>query len=213
MPEVRLDPPVVLVVVDIQRGCSLPASDVGISHMPGWEERLERSVAVVDAARRAGLPVVFLQEVHRPSGIDFGRELDGAESVHCLEGDPGTDFFDELRPRAGEYHVVKSRYSGFFATELDLLLRAHGAKTLVLIGGLTNVCVHYTFVDAHQRDYRVRVVEDAVGGSSLEAHEAALEAMSYLQHDARCSSADLVAALERLAVGGEAVGKPSLVAT
>lgn len=213
MSEVRLDPPVVLVVVDIQRGCSLAASDVGISHMPGWEERLERSIEVVGAARRAGLPIVFLQEVHRRSGIDFGRELDGAESVHCLEGDAGTDFFDELRPRDAEYHIVKRRYSGFFATELDLLLRAHGTRTLVLIGGLTNVCVHYTFVDAHQLDYRVRVVEDAVGGSSLEAHEAALEAMTYLQRDARCKSVDLVAALERLASGGEVVSPATLVAT
>nr|WP_245605461.1 isochorismatase family protein [Roseibacterium elongatum] len=53
--------------------------------------------------------------------------------------------------------------------------------TLLLCGGLTDVCVHYTFVDGHQSDYFCRVAEDCAGGSSVEAHEAALRAMEYLQ--------------------------------
>jgi len=61
--------------------------------------------------------------------------------------------------------------------------------TLILTGGLTDVCVHYTFVDGHQHNYHCRVVEDCVGGSSQPAHDAALQAMEYLQTGARCSSA------------------------
>ena len=53
-----------------------------------------------------------------------------------------------------------------------------GITTIVLVGGLTDVCVHYTFVDGHQRDYFVRVVTDCVGGSSTTAHDAALNAMT-----------------------------------
>ncbi|MDQ1710238.1 MAG: biuret amidohydrolase, partial [Frankiaceae bacterium] len=56
----------------------------------------------------------------------------------------------------------------------------------------TDVCVHYTFVDAHQRDFRVRVLEDCVGGSSVEAHDAALRAMTYLQRDCRTRADGLV---------------------
>jgi nicotinamidase-related amidase len=67
-----------------------------------------------------------------------------------------------------------------------------GITTLVLVGGLTDVCVHYTFVDAHQRDFFVRVVTDCVGGSSTDAHESALTAMRYLQRDAWVTSSDLV---------------------
>ena len=70
------------------------------------------------------------------------------------------------------------------------------ADTLLLCGGLTDVCVHYTFVDAHQHDYYARVIEDCVGGSSFEAHEASLRAMEYLQRDARCASEEVVAAFD-----------------
>ena len=135
--------------------------------MPGDAERVARAEQILHAAREAGVPVVFFQEVHRRSGIDFGRELDGTESVHCLDGDVATELVDSLRPREGEFHIVKRRYSGFIGTEFEIVLRGTRApSTLILIGGLTDVCVHYTFADAHQRDFYVRVVSDCVGGSS-----------------------------------------------
>ena len=78
--------------------------------------------------------------------------------------------------------------------DLDILLRGLGARTLLMVGGFTDVCVHYAFADAHQRDYVCRVVEDCVAGSSLAAHEASLNAMEYLQTGARRSSAEMIAA-------------------
>ena len=80
-----------------------------------------------------------------------------------------------------DYTIKKRRYSSFFGTDLEILLKGLKAETLILCGGLTDVCVHYTFADAHQMDYYVRVVEDCVAGSSREAHEASLKAMEYLQ--------------------------------
>jgi biuret amidohydrolase len=64
------------------------------------------------------------------------------------------------------------------------------------------VCVHYTAVDGHQNDYRVRVATDAVGGSSQRAHDAALEAIEYLQSEALASTDELIAAMEEWAAGG-----------
>ena len=87
--------------------------------------------------------------------------------MHCLEGDQATELADGLAPRPDEYLIRKRRYSAFFATELELVLKSYGARTLVLVGALTDVCVHYTFADAHQHDYHCRVVTDCVGGSSL----------------------------------------------
>ncbi|PRC50430.1 cysteine hydrolase, partial [Mycobacterium sp. ITM-2017-0098] len=75
----------------------------------------------------------------------------------------------------------KRRYSGFIGTDFEIVLSGLKASTLILIGGLTDVCVHYTFADAHQRDFYVRVVSDCVGGSSQYRHDAALDAMEYLQ--------------------------------
>jgi nicotinamidase-related amidase len=192
----------VLVVVDIQRGGAMPAEDVGIAHMPGHADRVSRAERLVAAARAANLPVVFFQEVHRPSGIDIGRELDGTEGMHCVEGQPGTELEPSLRPDLGgirpEFHIVKRRYSGFIGTEFDIVLRGLKASTLILIGGLTDVCVHYTFADAHQRDYHVRVVTDCVGGSSQYRHDAALDAMEYLQTGAKRTTDEIVAAFHAL---------------
>ena len=185
----------VLLVIDMQQDGFLPAIESGIPHMPGFAGRVARTVELVETCRAVRVPVVFFQEVHRRDRVDFGRELDGEEGVHCLEGEPGTDLVPELRPQRGDYFIAKRRYSCFFGTELDVLLRGLGAQTLLLTGGLTDVCVHYTFADAHQRDFFVRVVEDCVGGSTLARHDASLNAMAYLQRRARCASDDVNAAL------------------
>lgn len=198
---------VALVVIDVQKG-GVMAQDTGIPHMAGGAQRYERIIDLVQAARGAAVPVVFIQEVHKRTLLDFGRELDGAEGVHCLEGDEATELADGLQPRADEYLIRKRRYSAFFATELELVLRSHGAETLLLVGGLTDVCVHYTFADAHQRDYHCRVVTDCVGGSSERAHDAALEAMAYLQRDCLVSSADVLGALHAIRDDATAVGAP-----
>jgi nicotinamidase-related amidase len=184
----------VFVVVDMQESGDMPAEEVGIAHMPGYDGRIARVQRLLAAARAADIPVVFFQEVHRPSGVDFGRELDGVEGEHCVEGRPGTNLHPALLPEPGEFHLVKRRYSGFIGTEFDIVLRGLKADTLILVGGLTDVCVHYTFADAHQRDYYVRVVTDCVGGSSQYRHDAALDAMEYLQTGALRTTEEILAA-------------------
>jgi biuret amidohydrolase len=192
----------VFVVVDMQESGDMPAEEVGIAHMPGYDERIERAARLIAAARAAGVPIVFFQEVHRPSGIDFGRELDGAEGVHCVDGRPGTPLHPELLPDLDgpnhEFHLVKRRYSGFIGTEFEIILRGLKASTLILVGGLTDVCVHYTFADAHQRDFYVRVVSDCVGGSSQYRHDAALDAMEYLQTGAIRTTDEILDAFSAL---------------
>lgn len=183
----RTQPPLltgrtVLLVIDIQKGGFLDGYDGGIPKMAAWRENMRRARRVIDAARAGGHPVIFFQEAHRPDMVDFGRELDGTEGVHCVEGREGTEIaVEETGFRPDDYFIRKRRYSCFFGTDLEILLKGLKAETLVLVGGLTDVCVHYTFVDAHQHDYRARVVADAVGGSSEAAHDAALRAMAYLQ--------------------------------
>lgn len=195
---------VALLVIDVQRGELMDGRETGIPVMPGAAERHARIRRLVDAAREAGTPVVFVQEVHKPAGVDFGRELDGAEGPHCIEGHPATELAEGLEPRLDEYLIRKRRYSAFFATELDLVLRSHGIETVVLLGGLTDVCVHYTFADAHQLDYRCKVVVDATGGSSIEAHEASLRAMRYLQRDSLTDTDEVLAAFGALTPAGAA---------
>ena len=187
----------VLIVVDIQGGAPADDQPSALPFMPGYGAAMDRAPAVVAKARECGIPVIFFQEAHRRDLIDFGRELDGAEGVHLLEGDAGTEISADLDVRPDDYVITKRRYSCFFGTELEILLKGLRADTLVFIGGHTDVCVHYSFVDGHQHDYFCRVIEDCVAGSSLEAHTASLRAMEYLQTGACRSSDEMMAAFER----------------
>ncbi len=178
----KLHGQVALVVIDVQKG-EVTSRDSGIPIMHGGAERHARIVELVHSARASAVPVVFIQEAHKRTLVDFGRELDGAAGVRRPEGDAATELAAGLNPLPDEYLIRKRRHSAFFATELEVVLTSYGARTLVLVGALTDVCVHYTFVDAHQHDYHCLVVTDCVGGSSPGAHDAALDAMAYLQRD------------------------------
>ena len=184
----------VLLVIDIQQSAFDPAMP-GIPGMPQYSARMQAAADLVKAARGFDIPIVFVQEAHRPNLVDFGRELDGQESVHCIETHASTQIAKEVEMRPDDYFIRKRRYSCFFGTDLEILLKGLKASTLILIGGLTDVCVHYTFADGHQHDYFCRVVEDCVAGSSEMAHEASLRAMEYLQSRARCTATEVLAAL------------------
>lgn len=146
---------------------------------------------VLDVFRLKRLPVIQIKEVHRPDRVDFGRELDGSEGIHCMENSPYTDYAELTYPVKGEYLISKRRYSAFFGTDLEILLKGLHVSTLYFVGGLTDVCIHYTAVDAHQHDYHIKVVTDAVAGSSNEAHEYALKAIKYLQRNALITVSDV----------------------
>lgn len=186
----------VLVVIDIQGGESNDPEVSSIPLMPGYDDRLSGAPELIAKARSCGIPIVFFQEAHRRNLVDFGRELDGAEGIHLLEGDPGTEIAPDIDLRPDDYFIRKRRYSGFFGTEFEILLKGLGASTLIMIGGHTDVCVHYTFVDGHQHDYFCRVVEDCVAGSSEAAHDASLAAMEYLQTGARRTAREVLAAFD-----------------
>ncbi len=191
----------VLLVIDIQGGEGAHDADapVSIPLMDGYDELLSSAPELIASARKADIPIVFFQEAHRRNLVDFGRELDGVEGIHLLEGDPGTAVDPALGMRDDDYFIRKRRYSCFFGTELEILLKGLKADTLILIGGHTDVCVHYTFVDGHQHDYFCRVVEDCVAGSSQDAHDGALRAMEYLQTGARRTTAEVLEAFAAVA--------------
>jgi len=135
---------------------------------------------MLQAARNLAVPIVRFEE--RAAPAPKPRET-GKEPVH---GTHGSDYF-----------LSKYRPSCFRGTELEILLRGLKAETLILAGSRTDVEIHYTFVDAHQHDYFVRVAEDCVLGSSPAAHDYALSAMAYLQTSARQTSSVLLEAIAR----------------
>ena len=144
---------------------------------------------MLDAARAAGLTVVYLkmefaQDLSNLGGPDApNREKHLGFGVgtgdFLIERTWNTDIVPELAPQPGDVVVSKQRYSGFFATELDDVLRERGIKNLVFVGWTTSVCVESTLRDAFFRDYRCVVLSDCtaeVVGSDLVRtnHEASL---------------------------------------
>lgn len=178
-----------LLVIDIQQEDFMEMTEDNMND-PRWD-CIRSAKRVLDVFRAKKLPVIQIKEVHRADMSDFGRELDGAEGIHCIETSPNTDYARLTYPIEGEYLISKRRYSAFFGTDLEILLKGLRVHTLYLVGGLTDVCIHYTAVDAHQHDYHIRVVTDAVAGSSQEAHQYALKAVQYLQRDALITTEDI----------------------
>lgn len=181
-----------LILVDMQAGGF--TGDDPLS-LVGTDAVLPKAKKVLAAARSAKMPIIHFKEVHRKEMVDFGRELDGAEPVHCLETWKGTDYYWELAPIDGEFPMFKRRYSCFFGTDLEILLKGLKVDTVVLMGMMTNVCVHYTAVEAHQLDYHFHVIEDCCAGSDWDAHWAALKAMEYLQSNSRITHTNFVEAI------------------
>ncbi len=151
----------------------------------------ENAKKVTDYFRKLGnVPIIHVIELHRDDLVDFGRELDGSEGVHCLEKD--SIFWEPCAPIEGEYVIPKRRYSAFFGTDLEILLRGLKVEHLYICGGMTDICVHYTTVDAHQRNYHVHVFKEACGTHSpVEVAQAALDNIEYFQAGSIISVNDL----------------------
>lgn len=181
-----------LLVIDVQHDFideNAPVNCVGGIDM------LPKIKQLIDACRGANIPVIYTQEVHRPSHVDMGRELDGNEPDHCIIGTKGVEIMEEIAPEPNDIIVTKPRYNAFLGTDLIYILNGLGVlphDTLIMCGDATNVCVHYTSAEAHQRDYRIKVVEDCCAGSSWEEHEAALTQINYLQHGSRVKLAEIL---------------------
>ncbi|CAB4959473.1 MAG: isochorismatase family protein [Actinobacteria bacterium] len=123
-------------------------------------ELCESQNLVLDAARRGGGTVVFVNEQHRVN-LEPKREF-AKQMTHTYEGSWGARVVEPLVVQDTDIEVVKRRYSGFFQSDLDLVLRDRGVTTVVLMGVLTNICVRATAHDAFFLGYDVVVPTDTV---------------------------------------------------
>ena len=90
----------------------------------------------------------------------------------------GADVPEELRPQPGDYTIIKPRWSAFFGTELDLILRRLGVRTVILAGTTTPNCVRTTCYDANALDYNVVVVEDCCSSQTEDIQRANIADMA-----------------------------------
>ena len=129
--------------------------------------------------RQLDIPIIHVRTVHNEwtnsrSWLMRGAGIDVSEFLQPSSW--GAEFYQVI-PEPGEYIVTKHRYTAFLDTDLDLVLRSHGIKTIVLIGLATNVCVESTARDGYNKDYYVVLVEDCVASFSIPEHQASLSTL------------------------------------
>lgn len=117
--------------------------------------------------RDNGIKVVYTAHVHREDGSDMGLYDDLYPPIDSraalVDGSEGADIYPVLAPAPGEHVIKKHRYSGFFATDLDLILREWGIDSVVISGTTTENCCHATARDAMFHNYKVAFLSDATG--------------------------------------------------
>jgi ureidoacrylate peracid hydrolase len=128
---------------------------------------------LIDAFRKAQRPVIFTRHVHHPDKIDAGIMQWWWDGM-CLEGSPESEVHNEITPLKNEKQILKHRYSAFYNTDLETVLRVQKIDDLVISGIMTNMCCESTARDAYFRDYRVFFLADATGSINEEMHLASL---------------------------------------
>lgn len=195
-----------MIVVDMEndfaaKGGMFDRAGIDIS---GAQKVIPPTTKVLSAARAAGMKVVYLKMGYQPDLSDLGaadsvnrtrhlklgvgqtiRAPDGRESRVLVRDTWDTDIVDELKPQPQDITLYKTRFSGFYQTQLDEILKRFGIRDLIVTGVTTSICVDSTVRDAMFRDYRCVLLKDCVSepiGSNLPRtnHEATLLAVEVL---------------------------------
>jgi len=147
----------------------------------GAQKAIAPTAKVLAAARQAGMKIVYLRMGYRPDLSDLGatdsvnrtRHLkfgvgqkiqapDGRESRVLIRDTWDTDIVPELKPQTSDIVIYKTRFSGFYQTDLDATLKKFGIKYLIVTGVTTSICVESTVRDAMFRDYLCVLLSDCM---------------------------------------------------
>jgi len=163
--ELDLDPGATAVlVVDMQNDFLESGAPI---EAPMGREFVGDLARFVERCREAGAPIVFTKAVYRENGCDANSLGDlfvpRSDERPLLEGTPGAELYGPLEPHDDDVVIQKHRFSAFYNTDLEVVLRGLGVDTLVLTGVTTENCVGTTARDAHFRDYHVVFLPDLTG--------------------------------------------------
>lgn len=150
--------PVALVLIDVINDLDF---DRGTELLESAVPMARRLAALKKRAKRSGIPAIYVNDNFGRWQSDLNQVLD-----HVLnDGVPGKALAEILRPEEDDYFVLKPKHSGFYSTQLDILLRYLGTRTLLLTGIQANICVLFTANDAYMRDYEIVVPSDCVASA------------------------------------------------
>lgn len=128
-------------------------------------------------ARRNRIPVFYCCDAHKNTDAEFKLW-----PKHAVKGTNGAQVIEQLQPQKQDYIVLKTRYSCFYKTRLDRLLKKSGITHVIMTGVVTNICILYTTADAAMRGYQVVIPENCVAALTQHEHQFALEQMRLVFH-------------------------------
>ena len=170
-----------LVVIDMENAFIDPASPLCIKNALATVPACGR---VIEKARERKIPVFFVNRIYRKNGSD----VEFTRYQSWLGGDrylaPGStgplsiDVPAEFKLKAGDYTIIKPRFSAFFQTELDLILRRLGIRTVILTGTTTPNCIRTTCYDGLSLDYNILIIEDCCSSNTEEIQRVNMEDMA-----------------------------------
>jgi len=162
-----------LLAVDLQRENAAG----NVWQVEDYPTVLANARRTMDAARAAGVPVIYSRHALAPDGSDALRHEARTTGGRPLAGNtdsPDVEIRDEVRPQPGDIVFDKQRFSAFHDTKLELILRQFDANHLIVLGCWTEACLETTVWDAIFRDYRVTLIRDACGTFNQFAHKVAM---------------------------------------
>jgi len=155
-----------LLIIDMQNDFVLSGAP---QYVNGAEKIIPKLKKVLGHFRSNSLPVFHVVREYRADGSDIEAfRLRGflSRRGYCVPGTKGCEIVNELCPVAGEYRIVKNRFSGFMDTELDLILRRLGISKIVVCGLQYPNCIRATIFDGVSLGYEVTLVTDATGAKT-----------------------------------------------
>lgn len=166
------------IIIDMQKGFTEKDSPLCIA---GAAETVPVLAEAASKAREKGMPVFFVKRIYRSDGSDVENTRyaawKSAEGV-LAPGSTGICSIEEpegLKPEPEDYIIIKPRWSAFFQTELDLILRRLGVRNIILTGTTTPNCIRTTAYDGVALDYNVIVIEDCCSSQTPEIQRANME--------------------------------------
>lgn len=167
-----------LIVVDMQNIWVHPR---GARYLPMSEDIVPKIQELLRFCRLRQVPVIYLHTTKRKDLADAGIFADIKPQTHDadddwsnFEGSPGAELYEPVKPAESDIVVKKFRYSGFYGTQLENLLRALRRDTIAIAGVATNVCCDSTARDGAMRDFKVLFLSDCNASFSQQEQEATL---------------------------------------
>jgi nicotinamidase-related amidase len=174
--------PIVLLLIDVINDFEFEGAELLFPHALPASKQI---AALKQTCRRARIPAIYVNDNFGKWRSDFRTLIS-----HCLDDDTrGRPIVELLKPNDEDYFVLKPKQSGFYSTTLDILLKHLGAGTLIVCGFSGDICVLFTAMDAHLRDYHLIIPSDCVVSQDTAENAAVLKYMQcVLEADVRTSN-------------------------